>query len=106
MDMVKRFRTTAVIIAHALFPSWNNAHLAQRVLSQGTPDCRSVIPDDIPFIMANPGCAVNGSGELALFFPGCLSLAAPFLLMRLKRTGFSRCQAVADAGGIVLTARR
>lgn len=106
MDMAKRLRTTVTIIVHALFPSRNKARLAKHELCHGAPDCRPVTPDDIPFFMANPDCAVNGNGELTLFFPDCISLAAPFLLMRLKRAGFSRCRAVIEYGGIVLSARR
>ncbi len=106
MDLVKRFRTTAIIIAHSLFPSEEKAHLAKHEFCHDAADCQSIVPDHIQYFMANPDCAVNGNGELTLFFPDCISLAAPFLLMRLKRTGFSRCQAVIECGGIVLTARR
>jgi len=56
--------------------------------------------------MSDPGSSCGPEGDLALFFPDCPVLAAPLLLFRLKRTGFSRCRAVAAHGGIILTAVR
>jgi hypothetical protein len=44
--------------------------------------------------------------RLELLFEGALSPAAPFLLYRLKSSGFSECCAVASAEGIFLTATR
>lgn len=65
-----------------------------------------VAPADIPLILADPARAVSDRGNLALFFPGCPSLAGPFLLFRLKRLGFSRCRVHALANGLTLSARR
>ena len=45
---------------------------------------------------------LGSSGELRLFFPDCLSMAAPLLLFRLKRRGFSRCSVQASRGGLLL----
>ncbi len=41
-----------------------------------------------------------------LFFPGAHPLAAPFVLFRLKRTGFSSCRIIVKDGGLLLTATR
>ncbi|MBJ6726044.1 hypothetical protein [Geomesophilobacter sediminis] len=49
---------------------------------------------------------VDASGELRLLFPGVLPVAAPFILFRLKREGFSRCRAEATRDGILVTAHR
>jgi hypothetical protein len=49
---------------------------------------------------------LNSTGELELYFPGCLALAAPALLFRLKRQGFSRCSVKASDQGLVVRAMR
>jgi len=45
-------------------------------------------------------------GFLKIFFPGVFPLAAPFLLYRLKRTGFSGCRVTVTDGGLLVTASR
>lgn len=52
------------------------------------------------------GRLLSQEGELRLFFPAVLSLAAPFILFRLKREGYSNCRVEATRGGLVLTGRR
>lgn len=83
-------------------PAGNAAHHS----SSAPPGFTPVAPAAIPLILADPGQAVNERGELALFFPGCPSLAGPFLLFRLKRLGFSRCRVHALPNGLTLSARR
>ncbi|RNC72258.1 MAG: hypothetical protein ED859_02675 [Desulfuromonadales bacterium] len=65
-----------------------------------------VEPSQVSRYLAEPGRAVDCRGELALFFPHCPALAAPFLLFRLKRLGFSRCRVRVLPEGLALTARR
>jgi hypothetical protein len=50
--------------------------------------------------------SVCPDGLLKIFFPGVFPLAAPFLLYRLKRTGFSGCRVTVTDGGLLVTARR
>lgn len=45
-------------------------------------------------------------GTVRLFFPDTLPLAAPFILFRMKRTGFSNCRVTVTKGGLQLTAIR
>lgn len=45
-------------------------------------------------------------GDLIVFFPGCEAPAAPFLLFRLKRSGFSCSRAEASPEGLLISARR
>ncbi len=61
---------------------------------------------DLRFYVADFNRAVDRRGRLALLFPGCLAPAAPFLLFRLKRSGFSDCRAVITAEGLHLSATR
>ena len=49
---------------------------------------------------------IDRQGELRLLFPGCHVLAAPFLLYRLKRSGFSDCRALMTGEGLLITAVR
>lgn len=83
-------------------PAGNVAHDSSSTL----PGFAPVASAAIPAILADPVQAVNERGELALFFAGCPPLAAPFLLFRLKRLGFSRCRVHALPNGLALTARR
>lgn len=99
-----------IVAANALWPrtqtggapSGNTAHDSSSV----PPGFVPVTPAAIPAILGDPGQAVNERGELALFFAGLPPLAAPFLLFRLKRLGFSRCRVRVAAGGLALSARR
>jgi hypothetical protein len=43
---------------------------------------------------------------LAYFLPATWPVAAPFILFRLKRTGYSNCRVVVQEGGLLVTARR
>lgn len=61
---------------------------------------------DLPVYLADFNRAIDRQGRLTILFPGCLVVAAPFLLYRLKRAGFSACRAVASAEGVLLTASR
>lgn len=103
-------RLFAIVAANALFPhtqtggapNWNSA----RQLGPAPRGFSPVEPGDIPCILADPSQAVTDDGMLALFFPGCPAAAAPFLLFRLKRLGYSRCCVQVVQGGLTLTARR
>jgi len=57
-------------------------------------------------IRGGMGRFLDSRGELRLFFPGCLALAAPVVLFRLKREGFSRCFARASEQGLYVEGRR
>lgn len=49
---------------------------------------------------------LDKEGELRLFFPDCQALAAPFILFRMKREGFSRCSVLASKDGLQVRGRR
>jgi hypothetical protein len=49
---------------------------------------------------------LDEKGELRVLFAGCLGLAAPFVLFRLKRQGFSRCVVRVTEAGLYVEARR
>ena len=57
-------------------------------------------------IRGGMGRLLNSRGELRLFFPNCLAIAAPVLLFRLKREGFSRCFVEASDRGLLVRGMR
>lgn len=57
-------------------------------------------------IRGGMGRFLNSQGELRLFFPRCLAIAAPLVLFRLKREGFSRCSVEASDRGLFVQGRR
>jgi hypothetical protein len=110
MNWLQKLDISARVIWCALFPPQNaygrpdwSAAIAASLLPAGL---TTVAAGEIPFCVADFSRSLNRQGELGLFFPGCLPLAAPFLLFRLKRTGFSRCRAWSASGGLALSACR
>ena len=97
--MTSLSRRTLVTLGVMLYALWPGSAKPPEP-GEGT---RTLTPHDM---RGGLGRFLDGRGELSLFFPYCASAAAPFLLFRLKRCGFSRCRAVADAAGLTLTARR
>lgn len=57
-------------------------------------------------IRGGMGRLLDSRGELRLYFPGCLAIAAPVILFRLKREGFSRCSVEASPQGLRVRGRR
>jgi hypothetical protein len=65
-----------------------------------------VPPEKVLLYLADLNSAVNHHNVCALFFSDCLAPAAPFLLFRLKRQGFSNCRISVTTGGLALYAQR
>jgi hypothetical protein len=109
-NLLIRFYLTALVIGHAIFPprherSGNN----KKYVSELSSHKQINVPAKagaIRFLLADLNRAVDRQGELELLFPGCLPLAAPPLLFRLKRNGFSNCRVLMTEEGLLLTARR
>ncbi len=110
MALFTGMKIFVIIVLNALWPPTKTGSApvqnAARHLPSAPPEFTPVVPADIPLILADPGQAVTSGGELSLFFPGCPALAAPFLLFRLKRLGFSRCRARVLPDGLALIAKR
>jgi hypothetical protein len=101
-----RLSTTLLVIVKSLCPAGRRAPLAGSASSQVPPGYTPVPPEAIPLYLAGLNSAVRSDGNLALFFPGCAAVAAPFLLFRLKREGYSGCRAIATKDGLLVDARR
>jgi hypothetical protein len=83
MEFLIRIRRTAFLVLCSLFPSASaSLYNKEGDGSRGT------------------------DGFLKKFFPGVFPLAAPFLLYRLKKTGFSGCRVTVTDGGLLVTASR
>ena len=105
--MTGRIYLTALVIGYALFPpSPGTAGYNRKAATEPSSEDIAVRSDNVCFYLADLNRAINPQGELRLLFPGCLALAAPLLLFRLKREGFSNCRALMTAEGLLLCATR
>ncbi len=104
--MRSRFAITLLVIVRSLFPTSRRAPLTGCSVRNAPAGYTQVPPEDIPLYLADFGRAAGNDGKLALFFPGCATLAAPFLLFRLKREGYSGCRAIATGDGLLIEAIR
>jgi hypothetical protein len=65
-----------------------------------------IAADDFAAALSDISRLLRPDNRVELLFEGALTPAAPFLLYRLKSSGFSGCRAIASAEGILLTAMR
>ena len=105
--MLTGFYVTALVMLRSLLPPRPGSLTAGGGEATAAPAGHlTVAPEDIPRCLAGLSRAAGKGGELALFFPGCRAPAAPFLLFRLKREGYSNCRAIATADGLLVEATR
>jgi hypothetical protein len=98
-----------LIVLYALFPRkiGNGGPPKTAVANFALPPARQgQVGMDIHRYLADLNRTVNPKGGVDLFLPECLPLAAPFLLFRLKREGYSRCRASISGGGLHIHACR
>jgi len=82
MPIINRIHNTAVLIICSLAP---------RASSSG---------------LLNPGRFSLSDGKKSLFYQNSMPIAAPFILFRLKRNGFSNCKVMVADGGLLVSANR
>lgn len=105
--MLHRIHLTALVIGFSLFPPCpDNAGYNRKVAAEPSAGEMVVSVDNVRFYLADIKRALNPQGELKLLFPGCFVLAAPLILFRLKREGFSDCRALMTEEGLLLCATR
>jgi hypothetical protein len=95
------WRTTILAILVSLWPQKNGV--------AGDISPLAARPHESPVLrdaLANFVISLDHTGQLLLTVPHCHPLAAPFILFRLKRTGFSGCKVIHEKGGLTITARR
>ena len=104
--MRRRFFITLLVIIRSLVPTDRRTPLPGRAGGIAPPGYTPVPPEDIALYLAEFHRAVGNDGKLALFFPDCAAPAAPFLLFRLKREGYSDCRAISTGKGLLVDATR
>jgi hypothetical protein len=107
LNFFKRCYLSALVIAWALRPprmenGGDNA--GENSLSQ--PPHIASTKEEIRFYLGDLNRGVDRQGDLKLLFSGSLPIAAPFLLFRLKRSGFSDCRVLMTGKGLLLSATR
>lgn len=105
MAPVSRLRATVALAFFSLFPP-TAATAPPAIKTDTTPPPYIINPTEIAAAIAALDKFCNRDGTLVLIFTDTLAIAAPFLLFRLKRTGFSACRVTATESGLRLTARR
>ena len=103
MAIMRNLYVTFLVIRYSLLPPRRQGTSGAGSFPDNIP---AVAPQMLPLLFADLTSAVTGTGTLRLFFPGCLAPAAPCLLFRLKRSGFSACRATMTPEGLLLTAIR
>lgn len=95
---VRRALRTLQLICYALLPSRGG-----KADPTAAGEVRRCEPHEI---LGGMGLFLDNRGELRLFFPECRPLAAPLILFRLKREGFSRCSVQVRERGLLVQGRR
>jgi|SRR6185369_12436691 len=103
MANINRLYATIRLIRYALSPREDTE--LKRISPEPVGITR-ITADDFAAALSDINRLLRPDNRLELLFEGVLSPAAPFLLYRLKSSGFSGCRAVASAEGILLTAIR
>ena len=103
MVNINRLSATVLLIKGALFPVTRDD---SSFSPPGNGSITRIAPEKFSAAFAEINSLLRPDGTLKLHFDGALSLAAPFLLYRLKSAGFSGCRAVVTPQGILLTAMR
>ena len=101
----QRLLITARVALYALLPPRKRTTPSPILITSSTLPTE-VSSQALRWALADLSQHVRTDGTLALFFPGCLAPAAPFLLFHLKRRGFSSCRATTAPGGLLLAATR
>jgi hypothetical protein len=95
------WRTTFLAIGRSLWPQKKGDQGGTPPLAAGA--CALSL---LRTALADPVTCLDHGGQLQFSIPGCHSLAAPFILFRLKRCGFSTCRVIHENGGLTVSARR
>ena len=103
MVNINKLYATLLLIRHAIAP----VERTERPVTKAPPGSATrIAPTLFPAALSDLNSLLSYDGRLELLFEDALSPAAPFLLFRLKRCGFSSCRAIVTSEGILLTALR
>jgi hypothetical protein len=100
MVTMRVIRATASLIAYSLFPRSGTPYSRPPAIGGST----TIVPKEEHHWLLH--YLQSGHHQVNLHFPDVSLVAAPFLLFRLKRLGFSNCRVIASTRGLTLTADR
>ena len=100
---MSRVVCTMELMYYAVWPSRGGRAVVAQARPTGEDGFRTLAPRQI---RGGVERFLDGRGELRLFFEGCLSVAAPCVLFRLKREGFSCCKVRTSHRGLYVVGRR
>jgi hypothetical protein len=110
MILAVQLRNTILSVFYSLVPGFKGP-----ALKPGTPilkkDTRpgghiESSTQEIHNFLLDPVSALQPAGTLKVLLPHTLPPAAPFVLYRLKRSGFSSCRVTVMANGLLVEATR
>lgn len=103
MANINRLYATIILIRCTLFPSKD---MELNSIRPEPGEITRITAEDFAAALSDISRLLRPDSRVELLFEGALSPAAPFLLYRLKSSGFSGCRAIASKEGIFLTATR
>jgi hypothetical protein len=103
MANINKLCATVLLIRHAIAVAKETEPLSFTPEQAGT---TRIAPAEFSAALSGLNSLLRQDGTLELLFEDTLFPGAPFLLYRLKRSGFSACRAVVTNEGILLTAVR
>jgi hypothetical protein len=110
MVITLQLRNTLLAIACALAPGFFRPAGEEQEASAGAGTRAGLrfqaTTHGIVAVLQNPESVVQPGGALKVLFPHTLPPAAPFLLFRLKRSGYSACRVTVLENGLLLAATR
>ncbi|MRR06499.1 MAG: hypothetical protein EG828_06070 [Deltaproteobacteria bacterium] len=110
MHFLTAARETCRLIVICLFPESANGIVLRKRADDAYPHYQTyynvVTEKKIPPQPHDPEFTESPLETVRLFFPDVYFPAAPFLLFRMKRRGFSVCRVTVQNGGLLLTATR
>jgi hypothetical protein len=108
--MLERLYRTLLVIGFSIRPASPEKSGARSITTAESSPSFSIhvvaSKEAIRFHLSDICGGIDRHSEIRLLFPGCYAMAAPFLLYRLKRSGFSGSRALMTGEGLLLTALR
>jgi len=110
MDSIRRLHQTLLLVCYLLFPNTTGSEKTRKNNDKDLPhyitDYIEIPVKKIPLFLNDPAQASGPNGTMGFLVPQVFSLAAPFILFRLKRSGFSGCRVTVRERGLMVEATR
>jgi len=106
MKFLKSLQATALLSFYSLFPHASSPPLVKPSTSATSRDIHSITSAQFACTIANLDRFLGNGSPVAILFKEANILAAPLLLFRLKRSGYSSCIISRQKEGLCLTLRR